>query len=128
MTQIIVTIRRWCRTLGRRFGYRGAFLLLLGIYDIFFGIFLVRGALIGHELYIPEKWWGVIWIVIGIALLAGSLIKHNQLFFALAVRIKMTWALEYFNPKDAGTQWTRGVYTLALAGIVVLIASWPEAR
>jgi len=119
----------WLRAAWRVLGRRGTFLILLGAYDLFYGWYLAAGGPLGHALFLPERAWGWAWIGTGIALIAGGTRQRDGLFFGLAVLMKTVWAMEYYRAWLLGQplQWVRGCFFLALALIVVLISSWPEA-
>jgi hypothetical protein len=115
--------------LRHRIGHRGAFLLAIGIYDLFYGYYLATGGNIQAVPLIGEKPWGWIWITIGLLLIAGAFTKKDAIFFALAILIKGIWALEFFRldyevhvPGD----WIRGVYWVALSAAILAVAWWPE--
>ena len=117
-----------CRARGRLGGHRGAFLAALGVYDLFFGLYLVRGGPLLAPLLLPEDAWGWCWIGTGILLACGAALRRDGLLFALAVFVKTAWALEYFRLQfqHHPDQWIRGCYFLALAAVVVAVAAWPE--
>ncbi len=111
-----------------RTGHRGLFLILLGVYGIFYGLYLVRGGALGHALLLPERDWGWVWIGGGLAVAAGGLRKRDGWAFAIAALIPAVWAGEFFRLQYLGVpgQWIRGAYWLALALIVTAVSSWPE--
>ena len=117
-------LRAACRALG----HRGGFLILLGIYDLFFGAYLIAGGRLIASILLPEHAWGYIWLAVGTALIYGGTRQRDQWFFALSAFTKCAWAAEFFRLEVQGIpgQWLRGCYYLAFAAIVVLIASWPE--
>lgn len=113
----------------RRTGYRGAFLACLGVYDLFYGLYLAVGAPIQHEPLIPEEAWGIVWMACGLFLMIGAFVRHDALFFAAAILIKLVWGLEFLRldllahiPYD----WVRCCYWLAFAGAIIVAAYWPE--
>jgi len=112
-----------------RVGYRGAFLALLGCYDVFFGIYLTGGAAILHPLLLPEQTWGIIWIITGAFLFTGVPGRHDRFQFAGAVFIKAAWALEYLRLMlitSLPYQWARAAYWLCFALLVLTVSAWPE--
>ena len=112
-----------------RIGHRGAFLLCIAVYDLFFGLYLAEGGSIQHVPLIGERPWGWIWLAAGMFLICGAFTHRDAAFFTTAVLVKMVWALEYFrldymaNDHD---EWIRGCYWLALAAAVTVAAFWPE--
>jgi hypothetical protein len=117
------------RKLRARAGYPGAFLALLGCYDVFFGIYLYAGAAILHSLLLPERTWGIIWIITGAFLFTGVPVRHDRFQFAVAVFIKAAWALEYLRLAlitSLPYQWARAAYWLCFALLVLIVSAWPE--
>ena len=115
--------------LRHRIGHRGAFLVCLGAYDLFFGLYLVAGGALQYVPLIGERTWGIVWMSIGAFLCAGALTRHDAPFFAAAILIKIVWALETFRldwfNHDAD-YWIRGCYWLALCAAIITVANWPE--
>lgn len=111
-----------------RAGHRGTFLILLGVYDLFFGLYLVRGGAVIAPTLIPRDAWGWAWIAAGMLLIYGGTRDRDGLFYALAAFVKAAWALEYFRLQllHYPDQWIRGCYFLALALIVTVVSAWPE--
>ena len=116
-----------CRA-WRRLGHRGLFLVLLGVYDLFFGLYLIRGGALIAPTLLPEDAWGWAWITTGTLLIAGGTRDRDGWAFALAVFVKTAWALESFRLQfqHHPDQWIRGCYFLALALVVLAVSSWPE--
>ena len=112
-------------------GYRGTFLLLLGGYDIFFGLYLYGGGSILHALLISEKTWGITWITVGVILLTGVPFREDRIQFAAGVFIKTAWALEYVRLAFITSLpylWARAAYWIGFALIVLLVSAWPEHK
>jgi hypothetical protein len=119
----------WWNWLRRRIGHRGAFLLTIGVYDLFFGWYLAAGGSIQHIPLFGERPWGWLWIGVGLFLLAGAFARRDAVFFTAAIFIKTVWALEYFRLDIYAhdpDEWIRGCYWLALAAAVLAVAYWPE--
>jgi hypothetical protein len=114
--------------LRRRVGRRGTFLVLFGLYDIFYGWYLAAGGTLLAVPLFSERTWGIIWITTGIVLICGSLLKQDKWLFALATLIKVAWAMEFFRLQMTGVplEWTRGMYFLVLALIVVTASAVPS--
>lgn len=114
----------------KRMGHRGLFLFFLGLYDLFFGVYLLIGGSLHFPLAFTNPQWGWIWTGVGLFLLLGAFVKRDGIFFATAAFIKVAWALEYLRlafTQDS-TNWARSVYWLALTGIVLVAAAWPEPQ
>ena len=95
------------------------------------GYYLARGgATVSPLFFIHERAWGIIWLAVAAILLTGVLAREDRWQFTVAVLLKTAWAMEWFRLSWLGIpyQWTRGCYFLAMALIVLLIASWPEYR
>ena len=117
------------RRARRRIGHRGAFLLAVAAYDLFYGLYLAIGGSIQHVPVIGERPWGWIWLGVSVFLACGSLFRRDAVFYAAAVLVKMVWALEFFvfDVEYHDTDdWVRGCYWLALAAMVAVCAFWPE--
>jgi len=115
--------------LRQRIGHRGAFLLCVAAYDLFYGWYLAIGGAIEHAPLIPEQVWGGLWLAAALVLFAGAFFRHDAIFFAAGILIKMVWALEYFRldfQAHVPGDWLRGCYWLALAAALVTVAFWPE--
>ena len=114
-----------------RVGHRGMFLALLGCYDVFFGIYLTGGAAILHPLLLPERTWGIVWIITGAFLFTGVPARRDRFQFAGAVFIKAAWALEYLRLMlitSLPYQWARAAYWLCFALLVLTVSAWPEPK
>jgi hypothetical protein len=125
---VVARAARLLQALRDRIGRRGLFLLLFGLYDIFYGWYLAAGGGLGHLLLVPETAWGWTWISVGAVLISGAACRRDEWFFALAALIKTAWAMEYFRSQalHIPLQWTRGCYFLVLALIVVAASSVPD--
>ena len=58
-------LRRAQVAVWERLGHRGLFLILLGVYDLFYGLYLVRGGPVLAATLLPERAWGWVWIGCG---------------------------------------------------------------
>jgi lysylphosphatidylglycerol synthetase-like protein (DUF2156 family) len=118
---------RWA-WLRARVGHRGLFLATLGLYDLFFGVYLAAGGNLEHHLLLNGRVWGWIWIVTALALFAGALVRRDRLFFAAAVFIKTAWALEYVRLTFTVEThvWPRAAFWFAFALLVLGVSAWPE--
>lgn len=113
----------------RQIGRRGAFLLCLALYDISYGLYMALSYPIQHEPLIGETTWGWLWIGVGLFLATGIFTRHDAPWYATAILIKIIWALEYFRlnfVEHITGDWIRGCYWIALCGMVIVAAWWPE--
>lgn len=119
---------RWA-AIRQRIGHRGAFLLAMGAYDLFYGWYLAAGYPSRATPLLGEFSWGVIWLTVGVLLTGGAFTHRDAPFFTAAIGVKTVWALEYFRLDwvlhQAG-DWLRGCYWLALAAAILVVAWWPE--
>ena len=111
-----------------RLGHRGLFLILLGAYDLFYGLYLVQGGPLAARTLLPEDAWGWAWTGCGAALCAASLMRRDGWAFALAALLVTAWAGEFYRLQYLGLpdQWIRGTYFLAFALVITAVAGWPE--
>jgi hypothetical protein len=110
-------------------GRRGAFLAVLGVYDLFYGWFLFAGGALQRAPLLGEHTWGIIWLVTGVVLVAGSSIRrHDRLFFTAASLVKTAWAAEFLRLALIGVpyDWARTGYWAAFAALVIVAAGWPD--
>ena len=122
-------MRDQLKRIWARVGHRGAFLALLGCYDISFGVYLYVGAPILHPLLISERTWGIVWIVAGAFLFTGVPVRRDGFQFAVTVFIKVAWAFEYLRLVFVASlpyQWARAGYWLGFALLVLTVSAWPE--
>ena len=126
----MASLRQRASMLGKKAGHRGVFLLLLGIYDLFFAVYLLAGGPLESKLLIPEQAWGAIWACTGLILLTGVPAQMDRWQFSAAALVKTAWAMEYFREAALGYPWAwlRGSYWLAFALLVLAVAAWPEPQ
>lgn len=121
--------RKFCQKIWNKVGFRGTFLMLLGFYDIWYGVYLVAGGATQHAFSLNNTAWGWIWIGTGLFLLTGAPGHKDRWQFGWAVFIKMVLALEYLLliniiPWD----WIRTLYWGGFALIILLVSAWPEPQ
>lgn len=121
-------LRRAQAAVWERLGHRGLFLILLGAYDLFYGLYLVRGGPVLAATLLPERAWGWVWIGCGIAACAAGWMRRDGWAYALGALLVTAWAGEFFRLQYLGVadQWIRGSYFLAFALVITAAAGWPE--
>jgi hypothetical protein len=117
------------KVLGR-VGHRGLFLIALGLFDIFYGLYLVLGGQLQFPLQLSNQFWGWAWTGVGAALVIGAFMRRDAPFFALAVFIKTAWALEFVRLTFISDklQWPRAASWGCFAILVLIASAWPEPR
>lgn len=129
-----MTYRNWWR---QHVGRRGEFLLFLALLDLLYGLSLLspvpdaqRSVTIRFLIAVmPLQLWGVLWLTVGVICLAGALVRADRFAFACAAALKVLWGSMFALGWLAGVierGWVGAVVWLALALIVIRIASWPE--
>lgn len=122
------------KAVRERIGRRGAFLLFLALLDILYGWSMLVTPIPGPDLHLilPLDAWGWIWIGTGIYLIPGALIKRDRSFFALAAFLKAGWAgawvSVWLSDPFIPRAWVSVVIWAAFAGVVLVVASWPEVQ
>ena len=99
----------------------------LGLYDIFFGVYLRDRRIPKQPRPRPGR-GGWIWVGCGVFLILGMATRRDRIWFAAAALIKTAWALEYINAtmNQDVYQWPRAAYWLMFAVLVVSVSAWPE--
>jgi hypothetical protein len=123
------SLRDWWTWLRYRIGRRGAFLGCMAAYDLAYGAYLALGYPVRDIPLIGEQPWGWMFISAGLILGGGAWARWDAPYYAVAISIKIVWALEFFRleAEAKGTgQWLRGCYWLALSLAVLVAAWWPE--
>ena len=106
-------------------GHRGAFLAALGVYDLFFGLYLVRGGPLLAPLCCPRTRGAGAGSAPDTAA-CGAALRRDGLRLARAVFVQTAWALEY--PAQFQHHRTSGPGGAAPGAgcVVVAVAAWPE--
>jgi len=117
--------------LFRRAGHRGAFLAFLTILNCLYGYSLLStppAAFGRYYLLLPIDVLGWLWIGAGIFLSTGIFLRTDRLHFSLAAVVKGAWAAFFVNLWWQGLPraWVSVVLWAAFAGIILIVASWPE--
>jgi PAS domain S-box-containing protein len=80
-------------------------------------------------LILPLRVWGFVWITIGVVCLISAFRRRDSAAFAAAVSIKIAWALLSLGGwmlGDLPRGHVSAVVWVGFAGLVAVIASWPE--
>jgi hypothetical protein len=130
-------VRRISHSLIRRIGRRGAALLFFALLDLLYGLSLASPdpqvrlspsvAFIAHVAPLPA--WAALWAAVGVACLAGAFVRHDRWAFTAAVALKVLWGVTFlvgWLVAHLERGWVPAVIWLAMAGWVLIIASWPE--
>jgi hypothetical protein len=120
-----------------RFGRRGSILLILGAFDVVYGLSLIAPghdgltspATIWRQHYLPLWVWGGGWIVVGIVLLVQAAMHNDVLGYTLAICQKVIWGLVsitswMFGGVERG--WLVGIIWFVFATMIAIISGWPE--
>jgi hypothetical protein len=114
-------------------GHRGAFLLLLGLAFIAYGLGVAFTDFFNRYPYIFVPWelWAWIWVATGITCLIGAFRFVDRMSFAIASCVSCLWAAKWFYVElhlpSSGT-WTTGALWLVIAGIIAIVSTWPEVH
>ena len=117
-------------------GFRGAFLLFLGLLDVIYGwsMFTEGGATgLVHQitLFLPWQAWGILWIVVGASLLFGAFRWKDKQYFAVATSIKFLWAAFWFSAwyfDGVPRGWVSTIVWATFGMLVFIVSYWPEPR
>lgn len=134
----------WRKYLWYRLGFRGLFLVLLGVQDIAFGFFLYGSTRPEYLRFLVDvnRIWYLLWIGTGLFLFTGALQhpplvrqhpepasgRYDRVQYAAAVALKTGFAVEYIRLAFTGDfdDWGIGVYWLMQMCMVLAAAAWPE--
>jgi hypothetical protein len=118
-----------------RIGRRGAALLAFAFIDLVIGWLLLdpQSRLIPSYRAVfavaPPVVWALLWIGAGLIVGVHAFLRVDKFGFAAAILIKLLWALglmaswlAYHAPRG----WVGAATWVVLAGLVLIIAGWPE--
>jgi hypothetical protein len=136
----------WGKYLWYRLGYRGLFLVILGVQDIAFGVFLRssdRPEYLRFLIDVNRVWW-LLWTACGLFLFTGAL-RHPPLFcwlrqpkpapgrydraqYAAAVAVKAGFAAEYVRLAFLGSpqEWALAAFWITQLCLVMAASAWPD--
>lgn len=127
-------LRRVKRFVFYSIGHRGAFLMLLGVAFIFYGLG-IRYQPSAYDpypyIYLPWPDWAYIWIGAGIAALIGAFRKIDRVSFTVATMVSTLWSAKWFYVAfKLPTQglWATGFTWAVITGIILIVATWPEVH
>jgi len=121
------------RTLSRRIGRRGSFLLFLSLLDFLYGYSLltVPGPVsLAPDLFLSYTTWAIAFLVVGAVCLWQAFVRLDRLAFTMAVTLKILWGTTYLiswwltatNPRG----WTAAAIFIGLGIITGIVSYWPE--
>ncbi len=122
--------------LWNKIGRRGTCLLVFAFLDFVFAYSylepLAEYKRTAFTLFIgalaPLWFWGLLWLVVGIACLVSAFMRADRWGFAGAAGIKVLWGVLYLIAAFASVPraWLGAALWLAIAGWVGVISTWPE--
>jgi hypothetical protein len=124
-------------SVGHRLGRRGGALLFFAMLDLFYFFNLMfpsklarsSGTFVFLATVVPLWTWALLWGVVGVVCLVCAFRRRDQVGFSAAIGLKVLWGLVCM-----GAWWWGGVERayvtavvwLAFAGLVGILAGWPE--
>ncbi len=121
------------RRTARRVGRRGCTLLFLAILDMLYAYNLhvtAASLLAPVHLGFPAGVWALIWLAAGLTCLLSVPARVDRVAFTANVMLLLAWGLIYAVAWLHGTVprgWVNAVIWIALAGLIVVISTWPES-
>lgn len=128
----------WFKVYGRlSIGRRGIVLMIFGTFDLIYGWSLLRPppgsaaavAQLFRNQLIPAEVWAWAWVVAGVILIVQAFMKRDMVGYSVGIAIKISWAAQAFAGWAYGgisRGWVSGLVWLVFAGLVAVIAGWPE--
>lgn len=118
-------------------GYRGAVLLILAVVDLIYGGFLTSppaeqlatSQFRWRDCILPTQAWGIIWVTVGVVLLASAFLQQDRVGYSLAIGIKVGWAVLAACSALSGQvhgAWVSVAVWGAFAVLTMIEASRPE--
>lgn len=120
------------KKLWRQVGRRGLFLAFLALLDVVYGYFILNPpAYTPPQLYplLPMRAWAGLWLATGAVCTIGMFLRRqDRIAYALAALLLAGWGLHYLWLQHLGMPfaWVSAMIWLVFAGIVLVVASWPE--
>lgn len=119
------------RSVRNRVGRRGAFLAFLSIINFVYGAFLLDppGRAIPEPYpFMPEKAWGIWWLVTGFSCVTGMFLRRDRVSYGMAALMMTAWGLRYAYLWYLGVPfaWVSMVIWLCFSLTILIVASWPE--
>jgi hypothetical protein len=118
------------RRLKERIGHRGAFLALLGLAYIFYGLRLyVEPAFTNENLLLSIHAWVYVWIVTGGFIFLRAFSKHDRYAFMLATFIGGWWSGRWFYIwiyHHVSVAWPESFLWFMITLAIFTISSWSE--
>lgn len=130
-------VRRWARETSYRLGRRGCFLLFLALLDYVYGLSL--WAPTASSLNTPQNQfltsiapltvWGWLWLAVAVACTVYAFRLRDGVGYAAAMFLKMLWGSVFalgWLFADVERAYLSAVIWLSFAGVVYLVATWPD--
>ena len=115
-------------------GHRGAFLLLLGVAFVFYGLGIHYQPTSFDSypfIYLPWPDWALIWIGTGIVALVGAFRRIDRWSFTASTVTSLLWSAKWFYVSfrlPHSGLWTTGFTWAVITGIIFIVATWPEVH
>lgn len=118
------------KTILNNIGRRGAFLLLLGLAFVCYGVGVGRiptnPAL---NAILTLRQWSYVWFLGGALTLIGAFLKSDRCSFAVAAFLSCGWSFHWAYVSvfhHIGGFWYMANEWVLITGIILLISGWPE--
>lgn len=127
-----MSIRRTWQSLRGRLGYRGDFLLFLGLVDLVQAVSMLGGTATGASYawfaqVAPLPAWAVLWGGTGLVCLYHAFRRDDHFAFVAAFGMKLVWGIGSFAAWIFAEVTPLGaVLWLVFGALVWRVASWPE--
>jgi hypothetical protein len=117
----------------RRIGHRGAFLILLGLSFILYGLGIYQWPDADRhvDLFLPYLNWAYIWIATGGFAILFAFSKRDKWAFAVTSLVSAWWALRWLHvwivEHYSAALFPAGTWIL-ISCIIVVVSTWPDYR
>lgn len=83
---------------------------------------------VAHDLA-PYSVWAAAWATVGVVCGVAAWLTHRQVAFALAIAIKLTWAVLLYTTflvYDVPRAWVGALQWCGFAAFVLIVSGWSE--